>query len=266
MLNRKGATKAILVPEDVLNELNKGNIETVNLVEWLEVNHEYLLTNVLDSINRTSYIEPTINALNQLKKKTAAQSIACVGQMLLILSKEFNDTKLFPLLSNHGSDSVRCWSTYMIGSDSTLTIDQKLDNIKFLAADTHFGVREIVWMAVRADIIDNLDKSISILSSWVKDEDPNVRRFATESTRPRGVWCKHIETLKLEPWLALPILEPLKSDPSKYVQDSVANWLNDASKTQPDWVRTTCDQWLRESNTTETNKIVKRALRSLQKD
>lgn len=60
-------------------------------------------------------------------------------------------------------------------------------------------------------------------------------------------------------------LENLKSDPSKYVQDSVANWMNDAGKTQPEFVIEICKKWKQESPTKETNYIIKRALRSLNK-
>ena len=97
------------------------------------------------------------------------------------------------------------------------------------------------------------------------DENENIRRFASEVSRPRGVWCKHIEELKRTPELALSILEPLKSDESKYVRDSVGNWLNDASKTQPDFVKKLCECWENESTTNETKYIIKKALRTINK-
>jgi 3-methyladenine DNA glycosylase AlkC len=69
--------------------------------------------------------------------------------------------------------------------------------------------------------------------------------------------------LKTNPQPGLVVLEPLKNDESKYVRDSVANWLNDASKTRPDWVESLCARWLVESPGAETAYIAKRALRSI---
>lgn len=63
--------------------------------------------------------------------------------------------------------------------------------------------------------------------------------------------------------MALPLLDAVKSDAHKYVQDSVSNWLNDASKTNPEWVRQVCATWTQQSDTKHTRRIVTRATRSL---
>ena len=126
-------------------------------------------------------------------------------------------------------------------------------------------MRECAWDSFRPYLVQDLSAGLILLEAWVRDTDPNIRRFASEVTRPRGVWTPHIPELKDDPQQALGLLEPLKSDPSRYVQNSVANWLNDASKSQPDWVQAVCARWLDESPTKETAYIVKRALRTLRK-
>lgn len=175
-----------------------------------------------------------------------------------------NSIELMKLLSKHNSDAVRCWAAHMIGVRK-VSMEEKLADVKRFAADPHFGVREISFMAVKKDIASHLSESIAFLKSWTKDEDENVRRFSVEATRPIGVWTNKIDQLKEKPEQGLILLSPLKSDPSKYVRDAVANWLNDASKSKPDWVRGICDQWLQESDSRETAYIVKRALRTLDK-
>lgn len=53
--------------------------------------------------------------------------------------------------------------------------------------------------------------------------------------------------------------------PSKYVQDSVANWLNDASKSNSTRISETCPRWQKESPSSGTERTVRRSNRTLRK-
>ena len=262
---RKGARTIKDIPKNILKQLNSGEIETANLVEWLAIDRKILLESLLTQYDRKKYLRPILEQVDKLEKQTVNTIARAIGTGLYEQTHIHNDSGFLPAISAHQSDFVRGWATEIIGNNTALNIKQMLQKIKPFAADKHFAVRECAWSVVRKSIIQNLHESIAILSVWAGNKDENIRRFASEATRPRGVWCEHIIELKQNPELALSILEPLKSDESKYVRDSVGNWLNDASKTQPEFVRNLCKRWGKESDTKETKYIIKKALRTIDK-
>lgn len=264
-MKRKGARSIKEIPANILEQLNRGEIASANLVEFLGVDRRKLIENLLTRHNRTSYLQPVLSRVNRLQKVTANTIYLAIADGLVEEVARNSDSELLSILSSHPSDIVRCFATYLIGHNADLNNKEKLEQMRPFAADRHFNVRECAWCDVRKSIALNLSESLIILTAWATDEDENIRRFASEATRPRGVWCEHIIVLKQNPELGLPILEPLKSDSSKYVRDSVGNWLNDASKTQPEFVRELCSRWEKESDTKETTYIIKKALRTIEK-
>ncbi|MCP1359244.1 DNA alkylation repair protein [Aneurinibacillus migulanus] len=265
ILNRKGARTASEILPDVIGLLNSGRIESANLTEWLAVDHLKLLRHVLVEFEMLQHADAMLSVLEQIERQSTMKVIpAIAGEWFKLIRQQTDQDpgELFERLATHRSDSVRCWAAFIVGLDN-LELEQKLAVIRPFAADHHFGVREIAWMAVRDSVSQQLQLAISLLSSWVRESDANLRRFAVELTRPRGVWARHIADLKDNPEWGLPLLEPLKADPSKYVQDSVANWLNDAAKSRPDWVVQVCHTWMEVSDKNETKRIVARAQRSM---
>ncbi|WFR65490.1 DNA alkylation repair protein [Paenibacillus amylolyticus] len=266
ILLRKGARKAAEIPEHIRTGLQAGQIESVNLTEWLAVDHVFLFQKVTHEWGMDAETVEMIEQLKQISESRIMKIIPAIGMQWLNLLNRLpisERTNLFRSIAEHRSDSVRCWAAYIIGLDSGLNLNEKLEHIRPFAADPHFGVREIAWMAVRESISADLSAALQHLTSWSVDPDPLIRRFAIECIRPRGVWAKHIQELKENPAMALTLLDAVKSDAHKYVQDSVSNWLNDASKTNPEWVRQVCATWSQQSNTQHTRRIVTRATRSL---
>ncbi|MDM0039936.1 DNA alkylation repair protein [Variovorax sp. J22G21] len=262
---RKGAFRIALIPPEVLQALNDGLLETVNLNEFLALELPRLARSVAGQIGIDAAherLEDTLAMLASFKPMKRHDHVARAFYDIVALHPERD--AIAHRIATHPSDAARCWAAQWI-TLSGLELPRQLQAVRRFAADPHFGVREIAWMAVRDAVIASLDEALELLQPWVRDADPNIRRFASELTRPRGVWCAQIEALKAEPWLALPLLEPLQADGSRYVQNSVANWLNDASKTQGEWVESVAARWLAASDAPATRYIVRRALRTLSK-
>lgn len=249
---RKGASKTADISPKILKQLNKGTIESATLVEGLAVDFNTLLKSAFPEIYKQSKID--------IDKKLG------ITKRMMLMGEVFYNVRGIDCLSDlqaHKSDTIRGWGAYVIGAAPDIPLKKRFSLITQFADDPHFGVREWSWLALRPHIVDDPEHAIKLLKPWVKKRSSYLRRFSIEAIRPRGVWCSHIGLLKDSPEVALPLLNELKNDPERYVQDSVANWLNDASKTQAAWVQKICKQWLKESDSKSTAYITKRAQRSL---
>lgn len=258
---RKGARRMADIPPEVLRAINLGEMPTVNLVEFLAADLSQLLPAVSAQIGIDPGHPVLQSVLAELPALKPMQRHRAIAQALLAIIDAGSAVEA--RLNLHTSDLARQWAAMLIGLRPGDDLATRLQRIRPFAADPHFGVREFAWMAVRDAVAAEVAPALTLLQPWTAEADPNLRRFASEVTRPRGVWCNHLESLKQTPQDGYALLHPLRADPSRYVQNSVANWLNDVAKSRPDWVRRICADWLAETSSPATTYICKRAQRSL---
>ncbi|MCL2520333.1 MAG: DNA alkylation repair protein [Spirochaetaceae bacterium] len=129
-----------------------------------------------------------------------------------------------------------------------------------LARYTQYGSAEF---AVRPFIINYEERMLAQMLAWARHENEHIRRLASEGCRPALPWGQALTKYKKDPAPILPILEQLKADPSLYVRKSVANNLNDISKTHPALVAKLAKEWYGDNE--RTNWIVKHGCRTLLK-
>lgn len=117
--------------------------------------------------------------------------------------------------------------------------------------------------AVRPFIVNYEERMMKQMYEWSNSEDEEVRRLSSEGCRPSLPWADALVAFKKDPTPILPILENLKEDESTYVRKSVANNLNDISKTHPEIVICIAKEWYGKNE--KTDWIVKHACRTLLK-
>lgn len=244
---RKGARSRADIDPAVLAELNAGTAETLTLPECLAVDMAALMRATCPELDAAPLAAAADLGVTRRMAVAAQLAVDGLGGAAVVR------------LAVHGSDTVRGWAAYAVGLMPHLTLAERLVMIRPLADDPHFGVREWAWLGIRAHVVAAPQAALTLLAPWTAEPSPFLRRFASEATRPRGVWCSHIGTLRADPTPGMAVLEPLKADAERYVQDSVANWLNDAAKDHPDWVREVCARWTGQA----VPYVLKRAQRNL---
>ncbi|HTH15199.1 MAG TPA: DNA alkylation repair protein [Magnetospirillum sp.] len=249
-MSRKGARSIADIDPTVLAALNAGTAETMTLPEGLAVDFAALMQACFPQVDAAPLRAAAAEGFTRRMALAAQLALDALGGAALVE------------LAAHNSDTVRGWGAYAVGLCPHLSLEERLVMIRPLADDRHFGVREWAWLGIRPHIAGQPLRALELLAPWTAEGSPFIRRFASEATRPRGVWCAHVSELRADPRPGLAVLEPLRADPERYVQDSVANWLNDAAKDHPAWVRDVCGRW-GVAGGKATAYIVKRASRNL---
>jgi len=108
-------------------------------------------------------------------------------------------------------------------------------------------------------------ETMAKIVEWTCHPHYHVRRLASEGTRPKLPWCIKIN---LSTEQGLPILNKLHADSTRFVTRSVANHLNDISKSHPDLAIQTLKKWQSEKaqNKKELEFIIRHSLRTLIKN
>lgn len=247
---RRGARRPADVPPEILLLLEAGG-ESVNHMEQMAIDSGSLLAAVMPSAAERA---DELRCRRFLDRLRAGARIAW----------DLHGEDVFDVASEWESDTARGWAAFAVPFASG-GLPRQLGLAMRFADDPHFAVREWAWLGVRPSVVSDPLRSVAILSEHTADESPRIRRFCSEVTRPRGVWSQHIQHLKDQPEAGLPILDPLATAPERYVQDSVANWLNDVARLKPGWVRDLCNVWLDRHGDTCAY-IRRRACRSIRDD
>jgi 3-methyladenine DNA glycosylase AlkC len=130
-----------------------------------------------------------------------------------------------------------------------------------LQAQYEFTKRFTAEFSMRAYIARDPERTFVVLRKWTTDPHAHVRRLVSECTRLRLPWASRVRWLDDHPERVLELLELLKDDESSMVRRSVANNLNDLSKTHPQLLIATCAAWLEDASS-DRRALIEHALRS----
>ncbi|MCY2985631.1 MAG: DNA alkylation repair protein [Planctomycetota bacterium] len=232
------------------------------MADWLKTDRQKLLAAILEQLNLHDDLGLDSLWTDETKTQSGLKQSFLIANWLSTRIKIGDD--VWRLLAAHSNNIVREWAAIIVGLTDSIPFARKLAWMKTFADDEHPGLREIAWLALRADVIRDPLSAICCLVPWTGSRNERLRRLAVEVTRPSGVGCSPIPILQDQPELGLPILEPLSADDSEYVQIAVGNWIVDASKSKPDWVQAITERWLSESASDNTQAILKQVLGAIE--
>jgi 3-methyladenine DNA glycosylase AlkC len=118
--------------------------------------------------------------------------------------------------------------------------------------------------AIRPFLEKHESKTLAFLLSLASHPHPHARRLVSEGSRPRLPWGFRLKNFVKDPTIVFTLLERLKNEPTRLVQRSIANSLNDIAKDHPDRVIAFLTQW-KSQGVLDIDWIISHATRSLVK-
>lgn len=205
------------------------------------------------------FLNTTMNhTWNDLELKARVRQISMNLGQYLTLDYEKDITILDKIVANYSG----FWG--IVFPDFVEVYGQDEMNLELsINALERYTIYSSSEFAVRPFIIKYEERMMERMFVWSKHDNEHIRRLASEGCRPQLPWGQALTKYKKDPAPILPILEQLKTDSSLYVRKSVANNLNDISKTHPDLVTRLAKDW--HGKNKDTDWIVKHGCRTLLK-
>lgn len=119
--------------------------------------------------------------------------------------------------------------------------------------------------AIRIFLEQEQEKTLAYLKKCAISDNCHVRRLVSEGSRPRLPLSSRLYQFMEDPRPVFELLELLKNEPTRLVQRSIANNLNDIGKDNPDAVVSFLKRW-QEEGVKDVDWIIKHATRSLIKE
>ena len=235
------------MPRETLLALASG-APSVNHMEQMALDMGALLT----------WWDPSLSSFSdRLRRPGFLDRMRGGGEVLFEVHGERADV----LARKSRSDTVRGWGAFS-AVPRTCDFEKRLYLLTPFAMDEHFAVREWAWLALRDLVVADPVVGIRTLTRCAQQTgDARLVRFAVEGSRPRSVWGAHVPLLKSQPELGEELLSHAARVESRYVGVAVGNWVNDAARTRPDWVRDVTAHW--EAQGVGGPSVLRRARRSL---
>lgn len=114
---------------------------------------------------------------------------------------------------------------------------------KKVSQDPSWQVQEILAQAFNQYCKDSgYEKSVPIITDWLSDAEPNVKRAVSEGLR---IWDQR-PYFKEHPEQAVKLLSKWKAHDSEYLRKSIGNALRDISRKEPELIRREVATWDRQ--------------------
>lgn len=250
---QKGVALKMVLDVEAVNQLGS-NLQLVYPV----FNKEGFINDCLEGIKPLTLTQRGAYIAEIMKRYLPQKYALAISVILKSLTKELKETEgngLAPMFYMPHCNFISNFGINKSDNEGEDPFDISMN------AQYELTKRFTCEFSIRMFLIADEKRTLNYLFKWMNDENPHVRRLASEGTRPRLPWAKKIDSFVKDPSPVLKILELLKDDEDLYVRRSVANHVGDIAKDNIDLALRICSEWLIDADK-NVKWVVRHALRN----